>query len=51
MRGGSAGLAVRDPENQGGACESLNGPIALAINILILGFSLSFFLGGGDFFK
>jgi len=39
MRGGSAGTSVRGPESQNGACESLKGPIALAIDIL-------FYLGG-----
>ena len=37
--GGSAGTSVRDPENQEGACESMEGPITLAIDVL-----LSFFL-------
>ena len=46
-RGSSAGTLVRDPEGQEWACESLKGPIALAINVL---FSLcSSFWGGGVF--
>ena len=37
--GGSVGTSVRDPEGQEGACESMEGPITLAIDVL-----LSFFL-------
>ena len=32
--GGSAVTSVRDLESQEGACESLKGPVALAIDIL-----------------
>jgi len=34
MRGGSAGTSVQGPESQEGACESLKGPISLAIDVL-----------------
>ena len=33
MRGGSVGASVRGPESQEGACESLKGPIAQAIDV------------------
>jgi hypothetical protein len=32
--GGSVGTSIRGPESQEGACESLKGPIALAIDVL-----------------
>jgi hypothetical protein len=35
--GGSAGISAREPENQEGACESLKGPIALAIDVGLQG--------------
>ena len=46
------GTSVRAPENQEGVCEPLKGPIALAIDVLILRFffSLSLFFGGGQLF-
>ena len=34
MRGVSVGTSIRGPESQEGACESLNDPIALTIDVL-----------------
>jgi hypothetical protein len=34
MKGVSVGTSVRLPESQEGACESLKGPIALAVDVL-----------------
>ena len=36
------GTSVRGPESQEGACESMKGPIALAIDVLFLFFSYIF---------
>jgi hypothetical protein len=36
--GGSAGISARGPESQEGACESLKGPIALAIDVGIFSY-------------
>jgi hypothetical protein len=36
--GGSAGISARGPESQEGACESLKGLIALAIDIGIFNY-------------
>ena len=42
MKGGSVCTLVRSPDNQEGDCESLKGPITLAIDVLFIFFS---FLG------
>ena len=45
IRGGSVDTSVRRPENQEGVSESLKGPIALVIDVLILSFFS--WIGGG----
>ena len=35
-RGWSFGTSVRGPDSQEGSCESLKGPIALAIHVYVL---------------
>ena len=41
---GSAGTSIRGPESQEGACESLKGPVALAIDVLFRFFYISFWI-------
>ena len=41
---GSAGTSIWDPESQEGACESLKGPVALAIDVLFRFFYISFWI-------
>ena len=40
MRGGSAGTSNQGPQSQEGVCESLTGPIVLAIHVLFRFFHL-----------